>query len=173
MKITVIILSVTCFLLIGFVTFLWFGIIGLQSANMQLNVQLSQSQKEVELRDNIISDMEKMAYPKSFENQKVLEKWLKTTSDKSNYEYYSEAAVELIKEARAEGYWMGVLPLDLGVNPSGEKLVATVPINGSGYVINLAVVAGSDLYLIDPFTGSVIKSMTMQSDFDLNDLKLK
>ena len=173
MKITVIILSVTCFLLIGIVTFLWFGIIGLQSANVQLNVQLSQSQKEVELRDNIISDMEKMAYPKSFENQKVLEKWLKTTSDKSNYEYYSEAAVELIKEARAEGYWMGVLPLDLGVNPSGEKLVATVPINGSGYVINLAVVAGSDLYLIDPFTGSVIKSMTMQSDFDLNDLKLK
>jgi hypothetical protein len=173
MKIAVIILSCVCFCLLVIGSYLCLVIAGMQTTNTDLNTQVIQLQKDVTLRDDIISDMEKMAYPKSFENQRMLEKWLQTTSDKSQYEYYSEAAVELIKEARSEGYWMGVLPLNLDVNPSSEKIEATVPINGSGYVINLAIVAGCDLYIIDPFTGSVMKSMTMQSDFDLNDLKLR
>ncbi len=172
-KIAIVILSCVSFISLVAMGLFWITASDLYRKNIELEKQVVVLQSDVELRDNVIADMEKKAYPKSFENLKILEKWLQTTSDKSHYEYYSESAVELMKEARNDGYWMGLLPLDLSVNPNSEKLVATVPLNSSGYVINLAVVAGSDLYLVDPFTGSILKSMSMQSDFDLNDLKIK
>ena len=173
MKIAVIILSCLCFCLLIVGSYLCLVIAGLQITNTDLNAQVIQLEKDVTLRDDIISDMEQMAYPKSFENQKMLEKWLKTTSDKSNDEYYSESAMKLIKEARADGYWMGLAPVNFVYDKDGYPDYIEYPVAANSMVICLTVVGGDTLYLVDPPNLSVMKITTMQADFDLNDLKFK
>ncbi len=172
-RIAIIVLSCVSFIFISAAVLFWFFASDLYSKNTELEKQVVTLQNDVTLRDGIITDMEKKAYPKSFENQKMLEKWLQTTSDKSHFEYYSESAVELMKEARDDGYWMGLAPADFIYDGTGLPQRIEYPLMSRGVVMCLTVVGGDTIYLVDPDALSVLKVTTMQADFDLNDLKIK
>jgi len=91
---------------------------------------------------------------KSFENTKTLERFLKGSMaiKKSDpYGYASESCIELMKEARDSGYWMGLT----SINASDESIYSAMLRRQKGYepttwhVFNVAIVGDADIYLVD------------------------
>jgi hypothetical protein len=131
----------------------------LKAQNSELNKQLS----ELNLKAD---NLRMMAFPKTFENRNQLDKFMLTTKDKSKYDYYSEASIELMNEAKEAGYWLGLIPVKAKYDYKGNPASLEVPIGGGGYIVNVAVVGGTDVYIVDPCTGVKLKVTEMQYELE-------
>ncbi len=108
---------------------------------------------------------------KSFVNEKELERFLKDDDTDVKYStshYASEACINLMRNARDKGYWMGILPC----NTSEANLIsATVSyqlgLSDSKWDIYALTIVGDDtLYLIDPLSDtSYMRVMKIGADF--------
>ena len=108
---------------------------------------------------------------KSFANEKELQKFL--TNDDTDIkfatsEYNSEACINLMKNARESGFWMGICP----VNTTDEN-VLTATLNrirgaydGSWNIYAMTIVGDNQIYLIDPSEDTRwFKVVTFGADF--------
>jgi hypothetical protein len=170
MKIATIVLSIVLFLVCCSFTYIHY-----QDGKQidALNMQVAKMQSDMVSKNEMIDNLSVMAYPKTFISEKTLDKWLKTTKDKSKYEYYSESAVELVKEARDAGYFMGIIPVKLTYDAYGNAKSLEVPMSGGGNIMCVTVVDGNVVYLVDPATLFYFKTTTMQAELKLNEVDLK
>jgi hypothetical protein len=107
---------------------------------------------------------------KSFANEKELQKFL--TNDDTDikfaaYDYNSEACINLMKNARESGYWMGIV----AINSTTDNLIVATYNRLKGqniqFVIYLLAVVGDDtLYLVDPNDDTYYRIMAMAADFE-------
>lgn len=115
---------------------------------------------------NKYNDLEKIAYPRVFPSRSTLEEWAKDHTSYDSRSSYSQDAVKLMETAKLDGYWMGIAAGEkLTVN---GKITLQVPVypyyDGINlYVYNVAVVGESDLYAIDPATGTILKMAEMMA----------
>ena len=178
MKKGIIALSIACFCLLSFS-----GVMGYLYSND--NQQLKTAKSIVTMQDDEITKLNtenaqlvadntkymKQANLKSFATVKDLERFLKvdTTDQEYKDDYASVAAIELMKRAREQGYWMGMSAL----NSTQENMFSAMLKERQGLgddvqwvCYNVAVVGDSELYLVDPQHDSyMMRIMAMSGDF--------
>jgi hypothetical protein len=108
---------------------------------------------------------------KSFATAKDLERFLKADSTDQEYkdDYASVASIELMKNAREQGYWMGMSAL----NSTQENMLSAMLKERQGLgdniqwvCYNVAIVGDAELYFIDPQNDTyALKIMVMSGDF--------
>jgi hypothetical protein len=111
----------------------------------------------------------KQANLKSFTTLKELERFVKadTTDQEFKNDYASRACINMMVNAREQGYWLGMGVL----NQSQENLyVAMLKDRENGGMswttYCLAVVGDADLYMVDPQNdGYIFSVMTMSADW--------
>lgn len=121
------------------------------------------------------SQLAKSTFLKSFENEKALERFIKSSSTSKQFtgdDYASEACISLMMEARESGYWMGIT----AENMTDENIWSAIysrSISRSSvkwYAYNVAIVGDADIYLVDPInsTGEATYYyiMTIGGDFN-------
>lgn len=114
--------------------------------------------------------LEKIATPKAFLSKSSLDDWCKANVSAYNGSTtYSEDAVRLMNLARQDGYFMGIVGLEMTTDKTGQKVVK-IPVYPYidwtvFYVFNIAIVGESDIYIIDPAIGSTMKSAEMKAKF--------
>jgi hypothetical protein len=91
---------------------------------------------------------------KSFETKKALERFLSeaTTPLKTDSKTYpSESCINLMREAKEKGYWLGIT----AINTTNENYYDAMKRDRMGavdvqwHIFNVAIVGDSDLYLVD------------------------
>jgi hypothetical protein len=134
--------------------------------------------------DNIA--LQKISNLKSFDNAKELERFLREAKSISEYkdDYASVACINLMKEAKEQGYWMGIT----GVNTTDENYFKAMLRERKGmgddvawHVFNTVMIGDGDLYLVDAQDASYYFIVTIQGDFtdysglksEVNNLKLR
>ena len=137
--------------------------VALELSNTELNAKVVTLDSLVKDKDGTIATLHQMAYTKTFNTERELANWAKNHISLTSTTYYSEDAVNMVNEARLDGYWMGFLPVHI------VGATAYVPIYGSqyagGYIVCLAIVDGATFYMVDPTSGSVLQLMNMQAEF--------
>jgi hypothetical protein len=102
------------------------------------------------------------AYPNSFPSEGALLRWLGANYIISPSAYYSMDAITLMEKAHDDGYYMGITPVLI------QDSIIYLPIDGTqrsgGYVVNITVVDGNLLYLVDPTSPTkVVRLVKMQA----------
>jgi hypothetical protein len=117
------------------------------------------------LEDNV--KLMKYSYLKSFENEKALVRFLKGSKTSKSFtenNYASDACVSMMEEARASGYWMGIMPINTSNENIWSSLISNYPIKWS--VFNVAIVGDADIYMVNPMeVDGYYSVMTMGGDF--------
>lgn len=147
------------------------------------NKELKTAQTIVQMQDKEIAQLKldntqltadnikymKQANLKSFSTVKELERFLKADTVDSEYvnDYSSPACIELMRRAREQGYWMGIVPLNSTYENLLQAMVSDRKIGDVRWTtFCVAIVGDSDIYLVDPqndeYTFAV---MTMTGDF--------
>jgi hypothetical protein len=155
-------------------------VVGWNSANNKANglidevvalnsqaVALNESNAKL-VQDNVA--LQKISNLKSFENTKALERFLKEAKSISEYknDYASVACINLMREAKEKGYWMGIT----GVNTTDENYFKAMLRERKGigqdvtwHCFNVAIVGDGDLYLVDTSDSSYLFVVTIRGDF--------
>ena len=111
----------------------------------------------------------KQANLKSFATSKDLERFLKsdTTDQEFKNRYASEACLQLMKNGREQGYWIGMGALNQTPEGLLTAMVTDRKYGGMSWTTYaLAVVGDDQLYFIDPQDDKyVFPIMTMSADF--------
>jgi hypothetical protein len=111
----------------------------------------------------------KQANLKSFTTSKDLERFLKadTTDQEFKNRYASEACLQLMKNGREQGYWIGMGALNQTPEGLLTAMVYDRKYGGMSWTTYaLAVVGDDQLYFIDPQDDKyVFPIMTMSADF--------
>ena len=105
-------------------------------------------------------DLEKISYLKAFPSKSTLETWAKANTSYNSQTSYSEDAIRLINIAREDGYWLGLAIAEKFT--TNGKITLQVPvypyyIGSNLYTYNIAIVGESDIYAVDPATGTALK----------------
>lgn len=132
--------------------------------NNQLKSENSQ------LRDDNVALMHK-ANLKSFANEKELQRFLDeddTNITFANSSYGSEACINLMRNARENGYWFSMLP----TNTTDENILVAAlkkmygTYRGSWDVYAMTIVGDDSIYIVDPASDTRwFKLMTFGADF--------
>lgn len=114
-------------------------------------------------------DQDKFANPKAFPSRTTLEDWCKKNVKYTSNTSYSEDAVRLMNLAREDGYYLGLVGVEL-VSDNMDKPLAKISVYpnvdySKFYVLNVAIVGESDIYIVEPATGTVVKSAEMRARF--------
>lgn len=113
----------------------------------------------------------KSTYLKSFENEKALERFIKSSVTSKSFtsdDYASEACISLMVEARGKGYWMGITMENM-TDESFWSALSRRTINRASikwFAYNVAIVGDGDIYFVDPLQeAKYYYVMTMGGDF--------
>jgi CHASE3 domain sensor protein len=127
-----------------------------------LKNELAQTQEEListqSQNDGLLAENEKLIHTsnlKSFENEKALANFLDTANTYVKYSdaYPSEAIVYLMKEARGQGYWMGLTAINRTDESVWEAMYREKIGQGADVfwnVTGVVVVGDKDIYIVDP-----------------------
>jgi Tfp pilus assembly protein PilX len=164
MKTTVTILSIVLVIVIGIMGLAFLKVNELKTHISTLNddnTKLTNTNAELQVKANL----------KSFENTKTLERFLKNSTAIKNADpngYASESCISLMREARDNGYWLGIT----AINTSDESVYSAMLKMQHGitdikwHVFNIAIVGDFDLYLIDSQeVGAYYLLSTIAGDF--------
>lgn len=134
--------------------------------NENTNLKAENSQ----LRDDNVVLIHK-ANLKSFANEKELQRFLSeddTNITFANSDYASEACINLMKNARDNGYWFGMFPC----NTTNENILVSAlkkqygTYTGSWDMFAMTIVGDDSVYLIDPLSDTrFFKLMSFGADF--------
>ena len=171
MKTAVIFLSIILVVSLGIVIF---SFVTNDTLNTQLasektiNSQLNDTNTKL-TNDNI--KLRATSNLKSFENVKALDRFLKTSTTIKNVspdDYASVSCISLMKEAKENGYWMGIT----AINTTDESIYDAMMRRNRGatgiqwHVFNVAIIGDADLYLVDSQDAtSYYRIATISGDF--------
>lgn len=109
----------------------------------------------------------KLANPLSFPSKTSLERWAKEHVVYDKNTSYSEDAVRMMNLAREDGYFLGLVGVQSATDNTGQ-FILKIPVYPyvdytKFYTFNVAIVGESDIYLLDPSTGSIVKTSEMKA----------
>lgn len=111
----------------------------------------------------------KQANLKSFTTLKELERFVKadTTDQEFKNDYASKACINMMVNAREQGYWMGMGVLNQTQENLYSAMLKDRERGGMAWTTYcLAVVGDADLYMVDPQNdGYIFSVMTMSADW--------
>lgn len=164
MKTAIYIISIVLVFTIGLSTFFIHALVDQGTTLLTQNTLLNNTISN--LTDNI-TQLSKTANLKSFENLKALKNFLANAqAPKEDSTYASQSCIDLMKEAKEQGYWLGIT----AINSTDESVYKAIAHNLDPDVqwhsFNIAIVGDQDIYLIDSQDASWCYFLvTIQGDF--------
>lgn len=108
----------------------------------------------------------KLSDLKAFPSRSSLENWCKENTSYNKETSYSEDAIRLMNIARKDGYYLGLVGLEMVSTQKILKIPVYPYVDYTNfYVLNIAIVGESDIYIVDPASGTSFKTAEMKGKF--------